>query len=179
MDSLASVPAMVFSMIGGMYHNIAPNINFAHSLKSLHLHPSKITMEDLIDFFVVFGQIDRLSITSNLSAWYLGSFYSFFRSLIKAVHFLSHSWKTQIWSVFLPDNGHIWWRRLIEEEAFAGAAFEAVIIPEGCTSIDSRAFADCPNLVYVRIPASVTSVAEDASEIAKCGSVSRRFRFLW
>ncbi len=52
----------------------------------------------------------------------------------------------------------------IEEEAFAGAAFEAVIIPDGCTFIGSRAFADCPNLIYVRIPASVTSIAEDAFE---------------
>ncbi len=54
--------------------------------------------------------------------------------------------------------------KIIEEEAFAGATFEAVIIPDGCTSIGSRAFADCPNLVYVRIPASVTSIAEDAFE---------------
>ena len=52
----------------------------------------------------------------------------------------------------------------IEAEAFAGAAFEAVVIPEGCKTIGSRAFADCPNLVYVRIPAGVTNIAADAFE---------------
>ena len=62
-------------------------------------------------------------------------------------------------AIVLPDS-----LKLIEEEAFMGAAFEAVIIPDGCTSIGSRAFADCLNLVYVRIPASVTSIAEDAFE---------------
>ena len=52
--------------------------------------------------------------------------------------------------------------QVIEEEAFEHGAFEAVIISEGCTVIGSRAFANCTNLVYVRIPASVTSIADDA-----------------
>ena len=52
----------------------------------------------------------------------------------------------------------------IEEEAFVGLACEAVIIPEGCVSIGSRAFAECERLIYVRIPASVETVAEDAFE---------------
>ena len=30
----------------------------------------------------------------------------------------------------------------IEEEAFAGGAFQGVIVPEGCESIGTRAFAD-------------------------------------
>ena len=57
--------------------------------------------------------------------------------------------------------------KVIEEEAFSGAAFGAVLIPDGCTAIGSRAFADCLNLVYVRIPASVASIAEDAFEGCK------------
>ena len=52
----------------------------------------------------------------------------------------------------------------IEEEAFESLPCEAVIIPDGCTTIGSRAFAYCTNLMYVRIPASVTSIAEDAFE---------------
>ena len=51
---------------------------------------------------------------------------------------------------------------VIEEEAFEGLACEAVIIPDGCTAIGSRAFANCTGLVYVRIPANVTSLAADA-----------------
>lgn len=50
----------------------------------------------------------------------------------------------------------------IEAEAFAGTAFEAVEIPDGCESIGNKAFANCQNLMYVRIPASVTSVAANA-----------------
>ena len=52
----------------------------------------------------------------------------------------------------------------IEEEAFAGLACEAVIIPEGCVSIGSRAFAECERLIYIRIPVSVVTIAEDAFE---------------
>ena len=52
----------------------------------------------------------------------------------------------------------------IDSEAFMCSAVEGVIIPEGCTAIGSKAFADCPNLVYIRIPASITSIADDAFE---------------
>ena len=52
----------------------------------------------------------------------------------------------------------------IESEAFMNLAFEAVIIPDGCVEIGSKAFADSPNLIYVWIPESVTSIAEDAFE---------------
>ena len=54
--------------------------------------------------------------------------------------------------------------REIEEEAFANTGFEMVRIPEGCESIGEYAFKDCPNLIYVRIPASVTDVPENAFE---------------
>ena len=54
---------------------------------------------------------------------------------------------------------------VIGEEAFMGdESLEAVIVPEGCQSIEARAFANCPNLIYVRIPASVESIADDAFE---------------
>lgn len=52
----------------------------------------------------------------------------------------------------------------IEEEAFMGLACEAIIIPDGCTSIGAKAFANCKKLVYLQIPASVKSIAEDAIE---------------
>ena len=50
----------------------------------------------------------------------------------------------------------------IEDEAFEGTPFQAIIIPDTVTTIGSRAFANCRNLVYVYIPASVTSIAADA-----------------
>jgi len=52
--------------------------------------------------------------------------------------------------------------RTIEDEAFAGASFTEVRIPDGCTSIGSRAFADNASLRTIVIPASVTSIAWDA-----------------
>ncbi len=51
----------------------------------------------------------------------------------------------------------------VGEEAFAGTAVQAVILPAGCTQIHSRAFANCPYLVYVSAPAD-TGIAEDAFE---------------
>lgn len=50
----------------------------------------------------------------------------------------------------------------VSEEAFIGVSASEVVIPEGCTSIGARAFADCANLESVTIPASVTDIAEDA-----------------
>jgi len=50
----------------------------------------------------------------------------------------------------------------IEAEAFRGGAFSYVVLPEGAESIGSRAFADCPKLAYIYIPASVTSIDENA-----------------
>jgi hypothetical protein len=45
--------------------------------------------------------------------------------------------------------------KAIEKEAFEGIAAEAIMIPETCTAIKPRAFVNCQNLLYVRIPAGV------------------------
>lgn len=55
----------------------------------------------------------------------------------------------------------------IEAEAFTGGVFQYVIVPDSCVSIDDKAFADCKNLSYIRIPASVKHVATDA--FSGCG----------
>ena len=47
-------------------------------------------------------------------------------------------------------------------EAFEGCSFESVYIPNGCTRIDSLAFANNESLVQVFIPQTVTSIAPDA-----------------
>ena len=52
--------------------------------------------------------------------------------------------------------------KAIEGEAFEGSACQTVRIPDTCTSIGSRAFADCTELIYIFIPASVTDIAPDA-----------------
>lgn len=44
----------------------------------------------------------------------------------------------------------------IEEYAFNGIDAEAIIVPAGCEYIGDRAFANCPNLVYVSYPESAT-----------------------
>ncbi len=53
--------------------------------------------------------------------------------------------------------------KTIEEEAFEGLACEAIIIPDGCTSIGSHAFRNCRNLKYIRVPAGA-EIAPDAFE---------------
>ena len=57
----------------------------------------------------------------------------------------------------LPDN-----LKIIEDEAFAGCAFQYAYLPEGTEAIGSKAFADCPNLTFIHIPESCTSIAKDA-----------------
>ena len=52
----------------------------------------------------------------------------------------------------------------IEKEAFANSAFQAIFVPDGCTTIGERAFADCSNLLYIRIPASVKNIPDNAFE---------------
>ena len=50
----------------------------------------------------------------------------------------------------------------IEEEAFAGTGAERIRLPEQVSEIGSRAFADCPNLTGIYIPAGSETIAEDA-----------------
>lgn len=57
----------------------------------------------------------------------------------------------------------------IESEAFAGISTEVVVIPSTCTSIGSRAFANCTQLLAVYRPESLTDIAEDA--FAGCSRV--------
>ncbi len=52
----------------------------------------------------------------------------------------------------------------IEASDFEGSACEIVIIPDGCKSIGSKAFANCKSLLRIVIPASVEIIAEDAFE---------------
>lgn len=54
--------------------------------------------------------------------------------------------------------------KVIETEAFMGGHFSSVIVPAGCERIDSRAFANCGNLRYIRLPYDLDSIADDAFE---------------
>ncbi len=58
----------------------------------------------------------------------------------------------------------------IEEEAFAGGRFQAVYLGNSVQSIGSGAFKDCKELIFVRIPASVTEIADDAFQ--GCGNLT-------
>lgn len=50
----------------------------------------------------------------------------------------------------------------IEEQAFEGGAFTCVKLSEQTVSICWHAFADCPNLAYIYIPALATQIDEEA-----------------
>ena len=59
----------------------------------------------------------------------------------------------------LPEN-----LTVIAKEAFCGdTSIQKVVLQEGVTSIQSRAFADC-SLLEIQLPASLTYIAEDAFE---------------
>ena len=49
----------------------------------------------------------------------------------------------------------------IEAEAFAGVGAKVIYLPDTVTKIGSKAFMNCPNLVEIRIPASVTVIPSD------------------
>ena len=59
-------------------------------------------------------------------------------------------------TLWLPDG-----LTRIEDEAFAGGAFEAVVIPDSCTYVGHGAFAGCPNLIYISYM-NGTTVENDA-----------------
>ena len=50
----------------------------------------------------------------------------------------------------------------IEDEAFVGTMFTFVELPEQAVSISRNAFADCPNLSYIYIPALTTQINDQA-----------------
>ena len=64
----------------------------------------------------------------------------------------------------------------IEEEAFAGGAFIYVKLAEGTESVGPRAFADCPNLRYIYIPAE-TEVDPTAFEGSYNAYIHRYTKF--
>ena len=64
--------------------------------------------------------------------------------------------------------------RMIEDEAFEGGAFQGVVIPDGCVSIGSKAFANCEQLLYVSIPVTVKEVSDDAFMNSKLAVIDRR-----
>ena len=57
----------------------------------------------------------------------------------------------------------------IEAEAFRGTPIERVICPNGLKTIGSRAFANCPRLVMIAIPSSVTYISPDAFQDCSTG----------
>ena len=57
----------------------------------------------------------------------------------------------------------------VESEAFAGSDIEAVVIPYGCQSIGSRAFANCRKLEKVYVPQGFDGFGENVFD--GCGSI--------
>ena len=67
-----------------------------------------------------------------------------------------------VWQELLPDFILPASLTEIDDEAFAGVAFTYVKLPENAVSIGWHAFADCPNLAYIYIPALTTQIDEEA-----------------
>ena len=57
----------------------------------------------------------------------------------------------------------------IDSEAFMGVSAQKIVIPDRCTYIGSRAFANCPNLVEISVPHGI-SIPSDAC--SGCGNVT-------
>ena len=50
----------------------------------------------------------------------------------------------------------------IKAEAFKGVNAEAIVLPDGATTIGERAFANCTELAIIHMPDSIKSIADDA-----------------
>ena len=59
------------------------------------------------------------------------------------------------------------------EECCMGLPCEAVILPDGCSVIESKAFANCDELIYISVPKGAV-IAEDAFE--NCGEIMIQYR---
>ena len=77
--------------------------------------------------------------------------------------------ETEYRILHLPSN-----LKEIGEQAFSYLPCQAVLIPDGCTTIGSKAFLGCNQLIYVRIPASVTNIAKDA--FSGCSNVLIQYK---
>ena len=83
-----------------------------------------------------------------------------FLTLFSAVSALSEDW-------FFPEQADFVFPASltrIGESAFSGVGARSIYIQNGVADIASGAFSGCKNLFQIRIPASVTSISEDAFE---------------
>lgn len=94
----------------------------------------------------------------------------------------NHRYTVTLRSMSVPDMILPAGLTAIDAEAFAGTTMQVVRLPQGLKSIGSRAFADCPDLWQILIPASVTSIADDAFAgvegliiFGQAGSAAQRF----
>lgn len=53
---------------------------------------------------------------------------------------------------------------IVEEEAYMGCGARSITLSSACERIESKAFALCESLLIIKIPSSVTYIAEDAFE---------------
>ena len=58
---------------------------------------------------------------------------------------------------------------VIEADAFSGVNAQVMIIPDTVKTIEAGAFANCPNLIYVRLPEDCSGVSLDA--FSGCGPI--------
>ena len=54
--------------------------------------------------------------------------------------------------------------KTVDQEALFGTNCEAIIVPDGCSTIAEKAFANNRDLIYLRLPASVKSIPTSAIE---------------
>ena len=136
-------------------HIKAPENSVSYSLHQ-QFYDSWVTKQSVENGVAVFEHNDTLTDTSTFSrliCWFDADGQMIGGGWITITRQLGE----ELTVFLLPESMQEIW-----EEAFCGSAVQSVVIPDGCTIIGSRAFADCAQLRQIVIPASVTSIAADA-----------------
>ena len=156
-DGLTTIPSNCFYNCKNLTQLVVPSsieeiqdcAFYATGLKKIIFHGGKPTLAS--NAFSGVPQAEAYY-SSNLEGWAEGSLPTF----TNCVTWIAEG-QTVYTQFVLPAM-----LNTVEEEAFCGIAAQEIILPEGIMTVKSRAFADCPELLRISLPASLRNIASDA-----------------